>query len=483
MKKFLSASAFIGYVVLLLYVKMAGKAKDVSSDDPEFREYLVPNARLTGVPLGYGSLEKVEVAGAACGSRKIRDGDFFTGQSLKVRRQKLAEACKLLNTLRHPNIVQFVGVLVSPDLKLPSLVMEALDTNLHRFLGPESTRAKPSIPLSFKVSILHNVACGLAYLHGHSPPFAHCHLSAKEVLLDSAMVAKLSVDVAVLTPQMALSIYMPPEVSDSTLTRKQTIDLFSLGVLAVFTLTEELPDSLLPATYTDETKGLVARSELERRMAYMEKIYSQLRRSHPLVKMIEQCLSNLPQARPSMEQVLVLLRQARTETPAPLLERSKHQLAMEVASKSKEILQLQSTLESRTAELTAHIRGLLQGMARRRNQLPEKEEDTTTNGRKGASNELELDKPFEEEDIPYVLNFLEGIQASNLGQMLCVPAHKLATIAYDCPNDEGKRRYGVLVEWARNTDSATWSALVEALSAVGHKRMAQTISTQQGCSI
>ena len=74
-----------------------------------------------------------------------------------------------MSTLRHPNIVQFLGLCFLPGSQLPALVMERLLTSL---LDPETAdpppqadAPKPFFPLGFKCSILHNVACGLAYIY------------------------------------------------------------------------------------------------------------------------------------------------------------------------------------------------------------------------------------------------------------------------------------------------------------------------------
>ena len=92
-----------------------------------------------------------------------------------------------MSDLRHPHLVQFLGVCFLPNSTLPMLVMERLLTSLDELL-----EHNPNIPLSLKRSILADVARGLVYLHSHSPPVIHRDLSAKNVLLNSAMVAKIS---------------------------------------------------------------------------------------------------------------------------------------------------------------------------------------------------------------------------------------------------------------------------------------------------
>ena len=96
---------------------------------------------------------------------------------------QFVKECHLMSTLRHPNIVQFLGITFFPGSQLPVLVMERLLTSLHDLLEPEvdpllSASEKQFLPLSLKCSILENVASGLVYLHERSPPVIHRDLSA-----------------------------------------------------------------------------------------------------------------------------------------------------------------------------------------------------------------------------------------------------------------------------------------------------------------
>ena len=106
--------------------------------------------------------------------------------------------CQLMSTLRHPNIVQFLGVCFLQGSRLPALVMERLLTSLHDLLDPE-TQPPPGAPtplsfftISLKCSVLHDVASGLAYLHERSPPVIHRDFSARNVLLNSGLVGKIA---------------------------------------------------------------------------------------------------------------------------------------------------------------------------------------------------------------------------------------------------------------------------------------------------
>ena len=92
-----------------------------------------------------------------------------------------------MSNLRHPNITQFMGVCFLPDCQLPVLVMEKLDGNLDDLL-----ETVPNIPLVLKRSMLEDVARGLQYLHQRNPKIIHRDLTAKNVLLTSSFVAKIT---------------------------------------------------------------------------------------------------------------------------------------------------------------------------------------------------------------------------------------------------------------------------------------------------
>ena len=324
---------------------------DFVRDNPDLRPFVLPNVRLTGIRIGagaYGSVEEVAIPGAICAAKKIHE--IFLDRSeipaVEIRRSisQFVRECQLMSTLRHPNIVQFMGVCFFPGSQLPALVMERLLTSLHDLLDPEidppppPDAPKPFFPLSLKCSILHNVDDGLTYLHERSPPIIHRDLSARNVLLSSDMVAKIvDLGVARMAPRMRAAatmtkgpgglVYMPPEAIAPSSSKPEkskyvaSIDVFSFGVVTIFTIGEVFPCDPEAPTYTDETSGLlVARTELQRRSLYMREVNAylracgQLRGDHPLIRLIQQCLHNLPAKRPGIREVLHLLEEARAGT-------------------------------------------------------------------------------------------------------------------------------------------------------------------------
>ena len=157
---------------------------------------------------------------------------------------KYLQECQLMSSLRHPNITQFLGLCFLPGTQLPLLVMELLATSLDDLL-----EHMPNLPLSLKRSVLEDVTSGLLYLHERPSPVIHRDLTAKNVLLTSSLVAKItdmgnSRIIDMRPGQMARTpsalpgtlVYMPPEALDDRHCYGPSMDIFSFGHLALFTL-------------------------------------------------------------------------------------------------------------------------------------------------------------------------------------------------------------------------------------------------------
>ncbi len=112
----------------------------------------------------------------ACVGKEIRD------TSLAI----LLEECSALFDLRHPHIVQYLGLSLS-DSGSAHVVMEYLPHSLDHVL-----KSTARLSLATKRSVLCDVARGMEYLHCRPSPIVHGKLTAPNVLLSSGMVAKIS---------------------------------------------------------------------------------------------------------------------------------------------------------------------------------------------------------------------------------------------------------------------------------------------------
>ena len=126
------------------------------------------------------------------------------------------------------------------------------------------------------------------------------------------------------------------------------------------------PGDLLEHNYPDPNnpRQLLARSEVDRRGTYFEYLEIELRRSagYPLVGVIKQCLENIPEERPTAEQLVRVLEGLKGDVEGPCgklatadaarqvmtalaLKRKGKEKVDELTAKEEEIQQLQQQLE------------------------------------------------------------------------------------------------------------------------------------------
>ena len=329
----------------------------------ELRPFVVPDVQPTGKVLGegsYGSVEEAKIPGATCVIKKLHEALLPPPNEARGADRMASifvEECRLMSTVRHPHIVQFLGVCFPPGSRLPALIMEKLFIDLHNLL-----ENNPDIPLSMKQDILLDVAKGLTYLHTRSPAIIHRDLSARNVLLNSAMVAKIAdlgnsriIDVRpsqlmTMTKNPGNMWYMPPEAQDDTSKYNTSIDVFSFGNLTLFTLTQQFP-KVKAATHTDPNTGrIVGLSEIDRRSGSFSQVYHKLGRNHPLALLAEQCLQNLPKKRPQIGEVLKRLEKAKSH------DQYSHLNKLEMVREMEQNVLLQQQMQDQMQAYEAQLR-------------------------------------------------------------------------------------------------------------------------------
>ena len=326
-------------------------------------QYCLDNVLSTGKKIGhgaYGYVEEVEVNGAVCAAKKVhRVLLHHSNDGVEEFKQKFFKECVIMSKLRHPHIVQFLGVYFPPEdqrqseaeameasigaqqgLLLPWLVMELLPMNLASFLDKEKENVE--ISYSVKASILLDISRGLYYLHSTTPAIIHRDLTAKNILLTSTLEAKIAdFGVARITDPMCSTMsigpgtiaYMPPEVHSrggGAARYYTSVDIFSLGVIILYTLIQECPLNLRSATYMDVRGQLSARSEVDRRDKYFAKAESLFQDhslpEYELVALSRNCLDNVASSRPSIQDLFRRLRVLREELEDPLFVKDKFEL-------------------------------------------------------------------------------------------------------------------------------------------------------------
>ena len=292
---------------------------------PELDRYKLKGVRKTDAckRLGNGSfgvVDELYVQGTLCAAKQLHES-LLDPRAEGVERiiGRFVEECRIMASVRHPNIVQFLGLHTFPNCSYPTLVMELLAMSLEDLLI-DIKRKREGLPFSLKVSILSDTAKGLIYLHNHDPQIIHRDLTSRNILLSLELRAKITdlgnaliIDSQMVAQTMTTApgaaVYMPPEAIQSQAKYDFTIDMFSYGILALYTTTEEFPGKLLPATYVQCDKTLCARSEIERREKYIKVLHQTMGEDHTLTKIIKRCLSNVPDERPSALQILECLNQ------------------------------------------------------------------------------------------------------------------------------------------------------------------------------
>ena len=275
-----------------------------------FESYRLSGVRLTEEEFGRGSYAvvlRLEYRGLKCAGKQLYPVLYEQGVGDTVRR--FEEECRLLAQMRHPNIVQFIGVYFEEGSRVPILVMEFLPTTLARCIDTYGV-----LPEEVSYSILHDVALGLYYLHSQTPPIIHRDLSANNVLLATNMTAKIS-DLGVarilnLTPQQMSRMtstpgtpaYMPPEAMRANPRYDARMDEFSYGILMIHVLCGKWPLPVCEAARPDPRNPdqLIPVSEADRREEYLRDIGN----THPLMDLILRCVSNNPVRRARAAEII-----------------------------------------------------------------------------------------------------------------------------------------------------------------------------------
>ena len=318
------------------------------------RQYHIHSVRPTGRVLGngaYGEVLEAKIPGAVCAVKKMHGflethvRGWVNREMVEENRRNFVQECELMSRLRHPHIVQFLGVCEFPGSDTPALVTELLLTDLHSLLLPRTPRSrsptKPHIPLSFKYCILRDVARGLVFLHSQVPPIIHRDLTATNILLNSAMVAKIAdlgvarlipEDMGPLTKGPGNAAYMPPEAQGGEY--NESLDVFSLGVVCLFTLTQTFPDPL-PVKYQENGQTRYC-TEAQRRSAFLEQLSDEVKAQGRLFDAIHHCLCDNPGGRPSAHDVLSLLESAATETSEEFTKKNMLELAQTIEREREE---------------------------------------------------------------------------------------------------------------------------------------------------
>ena len=193
-------------------------------------------------PLGhgsYGAVYKAKCDQLTCAAKVLHPTilDPLDPGAGKIM-DRFSQECAFLESIRHPNIVQYLGMTRDPESGLPVLLMELLDESLTKMLEHSPT----ALPYFVEVDICHDIALAVAYLHSND--IIHRDLSSNNVLIVAKRRAKvtdfgmsrISGAAPTMTPLTMCPgtlAYMSPEALKEPPTYTKKLDCFSEGVMMI----------------------------------------------------------------------------------------------------------------------------------------------------------------------------------------------------------------------------------------------------------
>ena len=226
--------------------------------------------------------------------------------------ERFMQECQFLSGVRHPHIVQYLGVSRDSESGLPVLLMELMDTSLTRFLE----QSEVSLPYHIQVDLCHNIVLAITYLHSNG--IIHRDLSSNNVLLigpgNRAKVTDFGMSTLAdanrhMTPMTMCPgtlAYMPPEALDDPPVYTNKLDCFSFGVLDIQILTGQFPDPTQRFKTIEISDPRVPYGtvkvpvpEVQRRQSHIDRVNP----AHPLLQVALDCLKNIERERPSAQEL------------------------------------------------------------------------------------------------------------------------------------------------------------------------------------
>lgn len=233
----------------------------------------------------------------------------------RVRTQKFIEEVKLVASLKHPCIVEFVGAAWTKEADLQALFEYMESGDLRSYLVTDQTPRQWTLE---KVQIAIDVAEALVYVHSFSPPLLHRDLKSRNILLSSDNQAKLT-DFGVsryqseqhtMTAGVGTGCWLAPEVISGQSDYGPAADIFSFGVVL-----SELDSHKLPY---DGVRGPDGYKLVDVALLHMvstgELKPSFLSTCPPTIaSLADRCLALRPEDRPTAIEIAYALREYKKE--------------------------------------------------------------------------------------------------------------------------------------------------------------------------
>ena len=305
----------------------------------------------------YGSVVKARLDDLPCAAKILHQiimrSDDPGAHDFAARYE---QECRLLRELKHPCIVQFLGLVETPCTLQPILLMELMDESLTSFLEQDATHP---LPFYLQVNITHSISLALGYLH--TKKVIHRDMSSNNVLIDAGSRAKVTdfgmSKITDVNPRMTRSgliqcpgthVFMPPEALRPRPLYTHKLDIFSVGVLIIQIISRKYPKPTDASIIVDDPSAPMGQKmlfvpELERRASDI----SQVPPDHTLLPIAHHCLKHQGEDRPSAADLCQRLAGMKESSAYVESVRGNEPLQMPGKDKSQEkvVEGLESTLE------------------------------------------------------------------------------------------------------------------------------------------
>lgn len=297
--------------------------------------------------IGRGSYGKVCYAFCdelPCAAKLLSPKIFHFGGVDGVSLQRFNQECKMLCSIGHPSLVQYLDAYVNPETGQAVLLMELMDESLTSF----TERTTNSLPMHIQINLCYDVVQALSYLH--SMGIVHRNLTGENILVcagSRARVTDFGMMKMVSLQQMSgphvkhmtvfdSLVYMPPEAFRYPPSYTNQIDIFSFGVVSLQIITQQYPQP--------SSKKV---SEIERRKLDISLVGPE----HPILPLSLSCLKDTDILRPPAAQLCRKLRQLKESALYEESKLKREEAVQEIDRMRRELDEVQKENDELVAQL------------------------------------------------------------------------------------------------------------------------------------
>ncbi|KAI4998807.1 hypothetical protein ZWY2020_054149 [Hordeum vulgare] len=259
----------------------------------------------------FGTVHRADWHGSDVAVKILMEQDYHLDRFKEFMRE-----VAIMKSLRHPNIVLFMGAVTEPPNL--SIVTEYLSRgSLYKLL--HRSGAREVLDERRRLNMAFDVAKGMNYLHRRSPPIVHRDLKSPNLLVDKKYTVKVcDFGLSRLKANTYLSSkslagtpeWMAPEVLRDEPSNEKS-DVYSFAVILWELMTLQQPWCNLNPAQVVAAVGFKGR-----RLEIPKDLNPQV------AALIESCWANEPWRRPSFANIMETLRPLINKVPVPQLIRS-----------------------------------------------------------------------------------------------------------------------------------------------------------------